>query len=78
MNVDNFRYQYDTWILITNNEFPVNFEFKFKEKIKEDLFNSRNYFPEMGANTLPKRIQRDWLDLFHFYQPNSGNNQKST
>ncbi len=66
---------FDTWLLITQieNETPVlgNVIPDRKLQIGRSLFGLgfiMGDFPESEVKELPKKIQREWLDLFRFYK----------
>ncbi len=72
---DDWKWAYDTWLLITQieNEIPVlgNVIPDRKREIGQTLFG-RDFVPknisEYKINELPKKIQREWLNLFRFYK----------
>ena len=74
-----WNWAFDTWLFISQieNETPIlgNTIPGRKLQIGRSLFGPGLLpidFPEGEVKELPRKIQREWLDLFRFYKPSSG------
>ena len=64
---------YYSWLYITENE---RFN-EANEQLRKTIPNYK-FGPHISPRDLPQKIQREWLDLFHFYKPDSDINQNNS
>ncbi len=71
-----WEWAFDTWLYITQieNETPVlgNVIRERKLEIGQSLFGPMHVPNDLQVKELPRKIQREWLDLFRFYKSSSG------
>ena len=73
---EGWNWAFDTWLLISQieTEIPVlgNVLPNRKSEIGRSLFSPTLKSNDLQVKELPRKIQREWLDLFRFYKPSSG------
>ena len=69
---------YYSWLYITENERFDEANEQLRYKIPNFTFGRYSLlYPHIRRRDLPQIIQREWLDLFQFYKPDSDINQKN-
>lgn len=73
---EGWNWAFDTWLFISQieNETPVlGNVIRFRKlEIEQSLFSPTLKTNDLQVKELPRKIQREWLDLFRFYKPSSG------
>ena len=69
---------YFSWLYITENERFNEANEQLRYRIPDFIFRRNSLvYPHIRRRDLPKKIQREWLDLFQFYKSDSDINQNN-